>query len=72
MLDPKTTQLDFDELQQRLAEQELEYGMTSAECEQRYFNGELGDSQPIIRWIHDYQSYKILLKKKKAEKAVNV
>jgi len=31
--------------------------MTSAECEQRYFNGELGDSKDVIRWIHDYHSY---------------
>jgi len=71
-MDPKTRQLDLHELQQRLSSWEKRYGMTSAECEQRYFNGELGDSQDVIRWIHDYHSYKILLKSLRPEKAVGV
>ena len=71
-MDIKTHQLDLEELQKRLSAWEKQYGMTSAECEQRYFNGHLGDSQEMIRWIHDYHSYKILLKDKKPKKTVGV
>jgi len=69
-MDPKVHQLDLSELQQRLSVWEKGYGMTSAECEQKYFNGELGDSQEIIRWIHDYHSYKILLRSVKPQNVV--
>ena len=69
-MDPKVHQLDLSELQQRLSVWEKRYGMTSAECEQKYFNGELGDSQEIIRWIHDYHSYKILLRNVKPQNVV--
>ena len=69
-MNPKTQQLDLDELQQRLSLWEKQYGMTSAECEQRYFTGALGDDQEIIRWIHDYHSYRILLSALKPRKAV--
>ncbi len=31
----------------------------------------MGDSKDIIRWIHDYHSYKILLKNLKPQKAVS-
>ncbi len=71
-MDGKVKQLDLSELQQRLSSWEKQYGMTSAECEQRYFSGELGDSQEMIRWIHDYHSYKALLKHQKPAKAVGV
>ncbi len=70
-MDAKVHQVDLAEVQQRLAEWERQYGLTSAECEQRYINGEMGDSQDIIRWIHDYHSYKILLKNLKPQKAVS-
>ena len=69
-MDAKVKQLDLREVQERLSEWERQYGMTSAECEQRYFNGQLGDDQAIIRWIHDYHSYKILLKSQTPKKAV--
>ena len=63
-METKVQQLDLNELQRRLSVWEKQYGLTSAECEQKFFNGELGDSQEIIRWVHDYHSYKILLKAK--------
>lgn len=69
-MDPKIHQLDVSEIQQRLSVWEKQYGMTSAECEQKYFNGDIGDSQEIIRWIHDYHSYKILLRSVKPQNAV--
>ncbi len=53
-MDANVHQLELDELQRRLAAWERQYGLASAECEQRYFNGEMGNSQDIIRWIHDY------------------
>ncbi len=71
-MDAKVQQLDLSEIQKRLSAWERQYGMTSAECERQYFNGELGDSQEIIRWIHDYHSYKVLLKSLKPQKAVGV
>lgn len=69
-MDPKVHQLDLGELQRRLSVWEKQYGLTSAECEQKFFNGELGDSQEIIRWIHDYHSYKILLRSVKPQNVV--
>jgi len=71
-LDTKVHQLALEELQKRLSAYERQYGMTSAECEQQFFNGQLGDSQEMIRWIHDYHSYKILLKDQKPHKTVGV
>lgn len=69
-METKVQQLDLNELQRRLSVWEKQYGLTSAECEQKFFNGELGDSQAIIRWIHDYHSYKILLRSVKPQNAV--
>ena len=69
-METKVQQLDLNELQRRLSAWEKQYGLTSAECEQKFFNGELGDSQEIIRWIHDYHSYKILLRSVKPQNAV--
>ena len=69
-MEAKIKQLDLSELQRRLSVWEKQYGLTSAECEQKFFNGELGDSQEIIRWIHDYHSYKILLRSVKPQNAV--
>ena len=69
-METKVQQLDLNDLQQRLSVWEKQYGLTSAECEQKFFNGELGDSQEIIRWIHDYHSYKILLRSVKPQNAV--
>ncbi len=69
-MDAKVQQLDVNELQRRLGAWEKQYGMTSAECEQRYFSGELGDSQEMLRWVHDYHAYKALLKHQKSAQAV--
>lgn len=71
-METKIQQLELDVLQQRLSAWEKQYGMTSAECEQHFFSGDLGDSQEIIRWVHDYHSYKILLRSLKPQKAVGV
>jgi len=66
----KSKQLTIEEIQKRLATFERRYSMTSAEFEQKYQTGSMGDSEEVMAWIRDYESYKILLareaKKKKA------
>lgn len=67
-----TTKLSLEEVQRRLCAWEKQYGMTSADFERRYFNGEMGDDPAVMQWIRDYSSYKLLLKSLDHPKAVGV
>ncbi len=63
-------QVNIKEIQKRLCALEMKYGMTSAEFRQKYRRGEMGDSEEVMTWVRDYESYKTLLseeaRKKKA------
>jgi hypothetical protein len=52
----------------------MKYGMTSAEFRQKYRRGEMGDSEEVMMWIRDYDSYKTLLSEeaKKIPPATNI
>jgi hypothetical protein len=71
-VDLHTTDLTLDDLQRRLCSREKQFGMTSADFERRYFDGEMGDDPAVMQWIRDYSSYKLLLKSIAHPKAVGV
>ena len=46
--------LSFQELSQRLAEQEVKHGYSTIEFYRRYQNGELGDDEVWLTWAGLY------------------
>lgn len=53
----KPRYLTFQELSQKLAELELEYGYSTIEFYRRYQSGELGDDEAWLKWAGLYHLY---------------